>query len=268
MDKDLLKTNIGATFDDVSKRYDENKFFAISAKRMAELIPSFETMKVLDISTGTGAVAIEIARRYPHADVEGIDFSSGMLEQARNKTEREGLGNIKFQQCDVEKMTYGDKVFNAVTCGYALFFFPDMEETYQAIVRTIKPGGLFVFSSFTHDAFNPYAELLLERLESEYNIEVPSRLRERLKTKRQIEELAAVCQCKSVRIEHHPIRYFITISEWWSLLNNAGYKSLLDQLSTEQLSCLERDHLSEVESISSDGVLTLNADTLFGLVTV
>ena len=268
MDTNQFKKNIETTFNDVSSRYDENKFFAISASRMAELVPSLENMNILDVSTGTGVVAIEVARKYRNANVEGIDLSLGMLEQAKNKAQKEGLRNIIFKQCDVENISYADKVFDIVTCGYALFFFPDMEAAYQAICRTIKLGGMFVFSSFTKEAFNPYAELFLRRLEVDYKIEAPTRLRERLKTKQQIEELAAVSNHKSVKVEHHPIRYSITTSEWWSLLNNAGYKSLLDQLNCEQLIHFKQEHLAEIEAISIDGVIELNADTLFGVVHV
>lgn len=98
MDTNQFKKNIETTFNDVSSRYDENNFFAISASRMAELIPFMENMNVLDVSTGTGAVAIEVARKYRHAIVEGIDLSSGMLKQAKNKAQNEGLC-IPVQAC-------------------------------------------------------------------------------------------------------------------------------------------------------------------------
>lgn len=268
MDNNQFKKNIKATFDDVSDRYDQNKFFSISARRMAELLPSLETMNVLDVSTGTGAVAIEVAKRHQHADIEGIDLSPGMLQQAKNKVHEEGLKNITFKQCDIENIPYTNEMFDIVTCGYALFFYPDMEATYQEICKVIKHNGLFIFSSFTNEAFNPHAELFLQRLQLDYKIEAPSRLRERLKTQQQIEELAGLSKHKSVDVELYPIRYSITISEWWSLLNNAGYKSLLDQLNAEQLIRFKKEHLDEIESISVDGVIELNTDTLFGIVHV
>lgn len=266
MDSDQFKNNIETTFNDVSSRYDENKFFSISATRMVEFVPSLGGMNLLDVSTGTGVVAIEVAKQYPDANIEAVDISSGMLQQAKAKAQQEGLQNIVFKKCDVENIAYPDEVFDVVTCGYALFFYPDMEAAYQKICRTIRSGGLFIFSSFTNKAFNPYAELFLNRLEADYKIEAPSRLRERLKTEKQIEELAAVNSHKRVRVEHFPISYSITISEWWSLLNNAGYKALLDQLSSEQLLCFKDDHLAEIESISVDGAIELNTDTLYGIV--
>ncbi|MBL3590566.1 MAG: methyltransferase domain-containing protein [gamma proteobacterium endosymbiont of Lamellibrachia anaximandri] len=268
MDANQFKKNIETTFDDVSSRYDENKFFAISASRMVELVPSWEKMNVLDISTGTGVVAIEMARKYRHADIEGIDLSLGMLKQAIYKAQEEGLENVTFKQCDIESIPYADAVFDIVTCGYALFFYPDMEAAYQAICKTVKSGGVFVFSSFTNEAFNPYAELFLQRLEADYKIEAPSRLRERLKTVKQIEELAVLSKHKRIDVEYHPIRYSITISEWWSLLNTTGYKSLIDQLTDVQLTQFKQEHLWEIETISVDGVIELNVDTIFGVVHV
>ncbi len=86
-----------------------------------------------------------------------------------------------FKQCDVENMDYGSNKFDIVTCGYVLFFYPDMEATYRSICNLIKPGGMLLFSTFTMEAFNPFAELFLKRLEIDYQIEVPSRLRGRLK---------------------------------------------------------------------------------------
>ncbi|MES9833664.1 MAG: methyltransferase domain-containing protein [Candidatus Thiodiazotropha sp. DIVDIV] len=268
MAADEIKNNIKKTFNAVSSRYDENKFFAISANRMAELVPYSESMNVLDVSTGTGAVAIEVARKYPHAVIEGIDLSPGMLQQAEKKAHKEGVDNIKFRECDVESIAYEEVIFDVVTCGYALFFYPDMNASYLAISKTIKPGGTFIFSSFTNEAFKPYADHFLRRLERDYKIEAPTRIRERLKTKQHIEEMVQIGNHKSLIVEDHKIRYSITIDEWWSLLNNAGYKSLIDQLSPEQLVRFKQDHLDEIKKNSDDGCVELNADTLFGVVRI
>ena len=54
--------------------------------------------------------------------------------------------------------------------------------------------------------------------------------------------------------------------EWWSLLNNAGYKILLGKLSEEEFIQFKKSHLKEIESITMDGNLELNADSYFGLV--
>jgi ubiquinone/menaquinone biosynthesis C-methylase UbiE len=268
VDSRIFKQNIEVTFDGVSCRYDENLFFFIAAKKMTDFISAQNVNNILDLSTGTGVVAIEVATQHRHANIEAIDLSQGMLNRAKKKAEDLGISNIRFKKCDVEDIRYAESTFDVVTCGYALFFYPEMEAAYRAICKTIRPGGKFIFSSFTDEAFNPYAELFLNRLESDYGIEAPSRLRERLKNKGQIEELVSSYKCKDVNIVYFPIRYPISVCDWWSLLNNAGYKSLLNQLSSEQVQKFKEDHLIEIEALSTEGVIELNADTLFGIVLV
>ncbi len=266
MDKEEFKKSVEATFDDVSRRYDENRFFAISASKMAELLPPAERLKILDLSTGTGSVAMAIASKYRNASIEAVDLSQGMLEIARSKAREKGITNIRFRQCDVEKIAYTSATFDIATCGYGLFFYPEMEATYRAICKTVKPGGLFLFSSFTHEAFNPHAELFLNRLEREYDVEPGSQIRERLKTQRQIEDLVASSEFSTLDVIHEPIRYTISVADWWSLLNNAGFKSLLDQLDERQLEQFKQDHLMEIEGLSDENGIELIADTMFGVV--
>jgi ubiquinone/menaquinone biosynthesis C-methylase UbiE len=265
-DSEDYKKGIQATFDDIARVYDENRFFAISASRMADLVPSADGLKILDISTGTGAVAIEIARKHQTASIEAIDLSQGMLEIAKSKARVEGIANIAFRQCDVDSMTYGKDSFNVVSCGYSLFFYPDMEATYQAICKITKPGGLFIFSSFTQAAFNPYAERFLTRLEDEYKVAPPSRLRDRLKSQQQIEELITASTFNTLDVIHEPIRYSITIAEWWSLLNSVNFKSLLSELDPQQLERFKQAHLKEIQELSNDATIELNADTFYSLV--
>jgi ubiquinone/menaquinone biosynthesis C-methylase UbiE len=266
MDIDQYRRNIATTFNDISNRYDNNKFFAISASKLDELIPDKKNMNVLDISTGTGAVAIEIAKKYQHASVMGIDISSGMLNRAKIKAKYESLNNIIFQQYDIDNLPYKQNTFDVVTCGYALFFYPDMEISYQAICNTIKPDGVFIFSSFTIDAFNPYSDIFLSRLEQDYKITPPNQMQDRLTTKDQIKELAKLNNPKKIEVEYFPIRYSLTIAEWWSLLNSIGYKSMLNSLSTDDLNRFKSHHLAKIETFSKDGLIELNTDILFGII--
>jgi uncharacterized membrane protein YheB (UPF0754 family) len=53
---------------------------------------------------------------------------------------------------------------------------------------------------------------------------------------------------------------------WWSLLNSAGFKSLLDQLNQQQLECFKQAHLQDIQGLSDDATIELNTDTLFSVV--
>jgi ubiquinone/menaquinone biosynthesis C-methylase UbiE len=268
MDSIEYKQSIQSTFDKVSSRYDRNRFFAISAKKMASLLPALESLNVLDLSTGTGSVAIEIATRYQHAQIEAIDISREMLSIAQQKAKQIKIENIRFIQADVDSMTYKPQSFDVVTCGYAMFFYPDMETTYQAICNTVKPGGKLILSSFTEAAFNPYAELFLNRLKSEYDLSPPTQIKDRLKSREKWSELAETGHYKRIEVEEYPIRYPITVDDWWDLLNSAGYKALLDRLEPEQLKAFKRNHLAEITEIANNGTIELNTDSLFCVVTL
>ncbi len=268
MDSKNMRKQIQSIFDDISKGYDEDGFFALSARIMVGLLPLENESKILDLSTGTGAIAIEIAKKYPQAPIEAIDLSAGMLAQARAKIERERIKNIAFHQCRAEDMPYDDHTFDIITCGYSLFFYSDVEKTYQSICKKIKPGGVFVFSLFTADAFAQQMEIFLRRLEREHNVEMPSASGERPKTIEQIEEFALLSNPRKVDLKMHPIRYTVTVDEWWSLLNNSISKIFLDQLSKEELERFRKNHIDEMKSISNDGLLELNGDTHFVLVYV
>ncbi|PVV20518.1 MAG: hypothetical protein B6D79_14465, partial [gamma proteobacterium symbiont of Ctena orbiculata] len=66
---------------------------------------------------------------------------------------------------------------------------------------------------------------------------------------------------------HEPIRYPISIIEWWYLLNGAGFKSLLDQLDNKRLERFKKDHLAEIQGLSGATTIELNADSLYTVVT-
>ena len=60
--------------------------------------------------------------------------------------------------------------------------------------------------------------------------------------------------------------YPISANEWWSMFNNAGYKSLLDQLAGRQLTQFKRERPAEIEVVAVGGAIGLNADVRFGVV--
>jgi SAM-dependent methyltransferase len=77
--------------------------------------------RVLDLGTGTGAVAGLVADRFPEADVTGVDLSPKMIEVARGKGTR-----VRFEVADAERLWYGDGAFDLVTLGNMIPFFDEL----------------------------------------------------------------------------------------------------------------------------------------------
>jgi ubiquinone/menaquinone biosynthesis C-methylase UbiE len=98
--------------------------------------------RALDVGTGTGQGAFAIARRFPEAEVVGVDLAEGMLGEAERKTPPELRGRIRFEPADASALPYADGSFELVAHANMIPFFDE-------VARVLAPGGqaLFAFSS-------------------------------------------------------------------------------------------------------------------------
>ncbi|KPK81380.1 MAG: hypothetical protein AMS25_06245 [Gemmatimonas sp. SM23_52] len=101
--------------------------------------------RVLDLCTGTGATLPALARRAGESGlVVGLDFSRGMLEQARRKVA--GTPGVVLVLADAELLPFRDGSFNAVSCSYAFYELKGAgaERALAEVGRTLAPDGLFL----------------------------------------------------------------------------------------------------------------------------
>ncbi|MGD9968849.1 MAG: class I SAM-dependent methyltransferase [Sulfuricurvum sp.] len=268
-EEQTIKDTIKSTFDKVAKSYDTNLHFILSAQKMVELIHcETNPLNILDLSTGTGHIAIELAKKFPDANIYGVDISDEMLSIARSKTKEQGIGNITYLAQDVENLDFDGMKFGLITCGYALFFYPNMDKVVSDISARLSDGGKFIFSTFTDQAFQPYSKLFLEMLERDYTIVPPKRIEKRqLTTKGEIKTLCECIAYDALEIHNVEIVFPMDIHEWWKLLNSTGYKGLLAQLESNY-SQFEKEYLEHLKSISKDECIDFNANSLISVVTI
>jgi demethylmenaquinone methyltransferase/2-methoxy-6-polyprenyl-1,4-benzoquinol methylase len=96
---------------------------------------------VLDVATGTGAVAIELVRRYG-CTVVGIDQSSEMLDEARRRVAAARLGDhIRLEEGRAEQLPFADGSFDALTFTYLLRYVDDPAATLKELARVVRPRG-------------------------------------------------------------------------------------------------------------------------------
>lgn len=101
--------------------------------------------KILDVATGTGDLALALARRCPEAEVTGLDLSAAMLAEARRKAEARGAGErVRFEEGDAEAMPFGEEVFDVVTVAFGVRNFGDLEAGLREMVRVLRTGGRIV----------------------------------------------------------------------------------------------------------------------------
>jgi len=95
--------------------------------------------RALDLGTGTGLAAFAVARRFPEAEVVGVDLAGRMVEQARAGTPSELEGRVTFETGDAEHVPFPDGSFDLVTLANMIPFFDEL-------ARVVAPGGHVVFS--------------------------------------------------------------------------------------------------------------------------
>jgi len=95
--------------------------------------------QVLDLGTGTGLAAFIAARRFPEAEVVGVDLARGMIEQARERTPPELAERVRFEQADAAQLPFEDGAFDLVQLANMIPFFDEL-------ARVTAPGGHLVLS--------------------------------------------------------------------------------------------------------------------------
>jgi len=105
--------------------------------------------RVLDVATGTAAVAIELARAAPQRTVVGVDQSPEMLAAGRARVERAGLGaRIELRESRAESLPFSDGEFDALTFTYLLRYVDDPAAAMGELVRVVAPGGTIAMLEF------------------------------------------------------------------------------------------------------------------------
>jgi demethylmenaquinone methyltransferase/2-methoxy-6-polyprenyl-1,4-benzoquinol methylase len=108
-----------------------------------------DARRVLDVATGTAAVAIELARAVPSRTVVGVDQSAAMLAAGRERVERSGLADrIELREGRAEELPVTEGEFDALTFTYLLRYVDDVPATLRELARAVRPGGTVAMLEF------------------------------------------------------------------------------------------------------------------------
>jgi demethylmenaquinone methyltransferase/2-methoxy-6-polyprenyl-1,4-benzoquinol methylase len=141
------KEQVTEMFDNVSSNYDFlNRVLTFGIviswrKNVVALVKEGKAKKVLDIATGTGDLAIMMAKAAID-DVTGLDISPGMLNIGIQKVKDEGLkAKVDMIIGDSEQLPFDEGTFDAVTVAFGVRNFENLELGLQEILRVLKPNG-------------------------------------------------------------------------------------------------------------------------------
>jgi demethylmenaquinone methyltransferase/2-methoxy-6-polyprenyl-1,4-benzoquinol methylase len=166
-DRNLPQLGSGAMFDSVANRYDLlNRIISLGVdkrwrRRTVRSLPLYPGSRVLDLATGTGDLAIDIAKRHPGTQVVGVDPSENMLEVGRGKIAKLGLTDrIEMKTGIGEDLPFEDDVFDAVTIAFGIRNCTDRAQALREMARVTRPGGKIAILELNEPSgsvFSPFA---------------------------------------------------------------------------------------------------------------
>ena len=150
------KEEVREMFDNIAPKYDllnhtlSMNIDRIWRRRVVRIVRRSRPHRILDVATGTGDLAIEMARRIRDVHVLGVDLSEKMLDVARCKVAARGLDErVVLDVGDAEHLRVSDASVDVVTVAFGVRNFGDLEAGLREMARTIKPGGKVVILEFS-----------------------------------------------------------------------------------------------------------------------
>lgn len=158
------KEQVAKMFDNISKDYDGlNRVISLGIdvswrKKVVKLVSENNPQQILDIATGTGDLALMMAKLNPKKIV-GLDISAGMLEVGKQKISKVNLADkIEMIVGDSENIPFDDNTFDAITVSFGVRNFENLNKGLTEILRVLKPGGKFVVLETSNPTKFPFKQ--------------------------------------------------------------------------------------------------------------
>lgn len=120
----------------IGHRWDHDKAYLVKhlAPRPGDVI--------LDVGTGPGIYATDLAKSVPDCKVVGVDISARFVEIAQRRARRIGITNTEFRLGNVERLAFSSNTFDKVICAGVISLVANREQALAEIHRVLKPGGV------------------------------------------------------------------------------------------------------------------------------
>lgn len=148
---DAKKEQVRKMFDKIAFKYDFlNRFLSVGIdrtwrKKALQLLLPSKPKQILDAATGTGDLAIMAMEILNPETVIGIDISEGMMQLGREKVKKAGFEHqIQLQHGDSEAISFPENSFDAVTVGFGVRNFENLEKGLVEIKRVLRPKAKLI----------------------------------------------------------------------------------------------------------------------------
>ncbi|WP_338836161.1 class I SAM-dependent methyltransferase [Gordonia polyisoprenivorans] len=230
--------------------------------------------KVLDICSGTGASALAAARAVgPDGHVTAVDFATDLVDRARTNADAAGLSNIDFRVDDVTTLPGRlSTEYDVLTCGFGVFFLPDMDDAVRKLLTLLRPGGRLAVAVWHDDALRDFTGAYFAEVARVKGDPPPPGPRApsdgpphpitRIDTQEKIvgwlESLGAVDGSASVL----ELRVPRTDEFSWSMVLGSGLRGALSGMDAETVAAVRAGFLRR---LARDGITEVDCDTLIAV---
>ena len=218
-------------------------------KKLLELSKIKKNDTVLDLACGTGLVTKKLIRKVGRSGlVYAIDSSESAIKIARKWTG--DVKNLHFVRADAEKIQFKTE-FDAITCQYALFFFPNEQKVLKNMKKFLKKNGTITLA--VHGKYNvPYFDCILEPVKKfipNYLPKYPEM--DRFGTKETFTEVVKKAGFRKIIVKKFIFKYSPgTFSEYWN-----NYKRHLSKPLKEKFYSLTKFQKSNLREMVKDKTL-------------
>lgn len=256
---------VGTVFDRGASQYGEGSgsFFSYFGKQLVKHVPVVTTWQVLDVATGKGAVLLPLAEKVgPSGKVIGIDISKQMLVETLSTIQKRDIDWVELFHMDAEELNFPDNSFDAIFCGFALFFFPSMSKALSECKRVLKPNGFLAVSTWGDDS------KLDELVHSEMNnlCKTASLIVNPLWNMQALQNTLEMADFKNIKIIEETIAFLHHSKEdWWKSLWTHATRATFEQLTPEQLSHLHENVMKKATTLEQENGLREELQVFYGI---
>lgn len=261
------KQQIAELYTHRSATYDQSDWHLPVAQCLVNDAQIRPGQQVLDIATGTGMVAIATAALVGDTGrVVGVDISSGMLEQARDKATALGLGQVEFQLADAESLDFPENSFDCVLCCSAFIWMTDLIAALQHWHRLLKPGGLIGIQAFADTAH--IAGNVMQKVVHRYGISVT--LSQPTGTAEKCHDLLTAAGFERIEVKSRQHGGYLSLEQAKQLWRGANhpmpgqFPNPLLQLSANQLSQAQAEYDYELKALVTESGIWNDITVLYG----
>ncbi|RKU17630.1 hypothetical protein C6500_14990 [Candidatus Poribacteria bacterium] len=136
---------LGRTSHETTRLIEQSRIYGASTQRLCKRAGITDGMRVLEIGSGAGDVALTLAELIgPAGQVIGVDVNPSILDTARQRVTDAGVRNVEFIAGDARMLTFPDK-FDAIVGRFVLMYMADPGRAFSKLITHLKPDGIAAF---------------------------------------------------------------------------------------------------------------------------